>query len=334
MRHHAPDAIISCAAFTNVDGCETNREAAFAVNALGARNLAMAAEEIGAKLVHVSTDYVFSGAETAAQPVWMNTDAARAALSVYGSTKLLGEEYVQQPSARRYFIVRTAWLYGYAGNNFVKTMLRAGQADTAAVDGGRRPAGQPHQRGRSGPSSYLNLLRDQGIRRVPLHGRGRVLLVRVRLPRFIRLAGVPATVTPCTTEPSSSPERKQPASRRARRGCGAGKPPCWPATVGNEMRDLAGPRWPAFLKTANRRTERHENLSDHRRRRLHRLQLRAATCWRSTRTSPLVNLDKLTYAGNLENLKGSRGRQTPCIRAGRYLRPRTGHHGAVRTVRF
>ena len=58
VRHHAPDAIISCAAFTNVDGCETNREAAFAVNALGARNLAMAAEEIGAKLVHVSTDYV------------------------------------------------------------------------------------------------------------------------------------------------------------------------------------------------------------------------------------------------------------------------------------
>ena len=54
VRHHAPDAIISCAAFTNVDGCETNREAAFAVNALGARNLAMAAEEIGAKLVHVS----------------------------------------------------------------------------------------------------------------------------------------------------------------------------------------------------------------------------------------------------------------------------------------
>ena len=119
VRHHAPDAIISCAAFTNVDGCETNREAAFAVNALGARNLAMAAEEIGAKLVHVSTDYVFSG--DAAQPVWeYDLPAPR---SVYGKTKLLGEQYVQQ-FCTHYFIVRTAWLYGYAGNNFVKTMLR------------------------------------------------------------------------------------------------------------------------------------------------------------------------------------------------------------------
>lgn len=76
VRHHAPDAIISCAAFTNVDGCETNREAAFAVNALGARNLAMAAEEIGAKLVHVSTDYVFSG--DAAQPSGNTTCPRRA----------------------------------------------------------------------------------------------------------------------------------------------------------------------------------------------------------------------------------------------------------------
>ena len=63
VRHHQPDVIVSCAAFTNVDGCETNRDAAFKVNALGARNLAMAAEEVGAKLIHVSTDYVFSGAE-------------------------------------------------------------------------------------------------------------------------------------------------------------------------------------------------------------------------------------------------------------------------------
>ena len=144
VRHHAPDAIISCAAFTNVDGCETNREAAFAVNALGARNLAMAAEEIGAKLVHVSTDYVFSG--DAAQPVWeYDLPAPR---SVYGKTKLLGEQYVQQ-FCTHYFIVRTAWLYGYAGNNFVKTMLRL--------------AGQ-----------------NGGVTVVDDHGRGRVLLVRVR----------------------------------------------------------------------------------------------------------------------------------------------------------
>ncbi len=139
VRHHAPDAIISCAAFTNVDGCETNREAAFAVNALGARNLAMAAEEIGAKLVHVSTDYVFSG--DAAQPVWeYDLPAPR---SVYGKTKLLGEQYVQQ-FCTHYFIVRTAWLYGYAGNNFVKTMLRLARQNGGGAAPGVFGAGKRH----------------------------------------------------------------------------------------------------------------------------------------------------------------------------------------------
>lgn len=114
-----PDVIINAAAFTNVDGCETNKEAAFKANSIGPRNLAIAAESIKAKLVHISTDYVFSGVGTEAYKEYDLPNPQ----SVYGKTKLLGEEYVKQ-FCSSYFIVRTAWLYGYNGKNFVKTILK------------------------------------------------------------------------------------------------------------------------------------------------------------------------------------------------------------------
>lgn len=116
------DAVINCAAYTNVDGCETNRDDAFKVNALGARNLAIACEKTGAKLIHVSTDYVFPGDGT--KPC--TESDIPSPKSAYGSTKYLGEQYVRE-FCSRYFIVRTAWLYGYYGKNFVKTMMNAGR---------------------------------------------------------------------------------------------------------------------------------------------------------------------------------------------------------------
>ena len=120
IRRTQPDTVINCAAFTNVDGCETNRDAAYRVNALGPRNLALACEKINARLIHISTDYVFSG--TANGGVALDESALPAPISAYGQTKLLGETYVQQ-FCRRHFIVRTAWLYSYYGKNFVKTMV-------------------------------------------------------------------------------------------------------------------------------------------------------------------------------------------------------------------
>ena len=117
------DLIINCAAITNVDGCESDEEGAFAVNADGAGNLAKAASLIGAKIVHVSTDYVFPGIDPTPR---VETDEV-GPLSAYGRTKLAGEQQVAQECAQHY-IVRTAWLYGYVGRNFVKTML--GLADT------------------------------------------------------------------------------------------------------------------------------------------------------------------------------------------------------------
>ncbi len=118
VEEYKPDLVINCAAFTNVDACETQTELAYAVNALGPSYLAEACELCGARFVHVSTDYVFSGGEpgerTEADPT--------GPVSAYGRTKLAGEELVSQACSRS-FIVRTAWLYGYVGKNFVKTML-------------------------------------------------------------------------------------------------------------------------------------------------------------------------------------------------------------------
>lgn len=114
-----PDALIHSAAYTNVDAAEEDKETAYNVNALGSKYLAQAASTVGAKMVYVSTDYVFDG--TASEPY--EVDHPTHPLGVYGETKFAGEEFVKQ-HLDRYFIVRTAWVFGINGNNFVKTMLR------------------------------------------------------------------------------------------------------------------------------------------------------------------------------------------------------------------
>lgn len=116
-----PYAIINCAAYTAVDKCETDVDLAYKINAIGPRNLSIASSETGAKLVHVSTDYVFKGDGT--KP-YIEFDTPNPN-SMYGTTKLAGEKFVQEFSDK-HFIIRTAWLYG-DGKNFVKTMLRLAQ---------------------------------------------------------------------------------------------------------------------------------------------------------------------------------------------------------------
>lgn len=117
-REVQPYAIINCAAHTNVDACETQMDLAYKINAIGPRNLSIAASETGAKLMHISTDYVFDGHGTSPYLEFDKTGPQ----SMYGRTKLAGENFVKE-FADRYFIVRTAWLYG-DGKNFAKTMLR------------------------------------------------------------------------------------------------------------------------------------------------------------------------------------------------------------------
>lgn len=124
-----PAAIVNCAAFTAVDECESHRELCFAVNAGGAENVAAAAARVGARVVHVSTDYVFDGAAR----VPYAEDAEPRPLSVYGESKLEGEKRVAA-AAGRHVIVRTAWLFGVGGVNFVSRILtRAKDGETLAV---------------------------------------------------------------------------------------------------------------------------------------------------------------------------------------------------------
>jgi dTDP-4-dehydrorhamnose reductase len=120
-----PDIIINCAAYTAVDNCETNADTAYRINAIGPRNLAIAAAQIGARLVHISTDYVFNGEgiktiDGSIRPY--NEFDCPDPCTVYGKTKYEGELFVQRINPRS-FVIRTAWLYG-EGSNFVRTMLR------------------------------------------------------------------------------------------------------------------------------------------------------------------------------------------------------------------
>ncbi len=121
VNDNKPDVIINCAAHTNVNLCESQWDLAYKINAIGPRNLSIAATSVGAKMIHVSTDYVFDGSAT--EPY--DEFSPVAPLGAYGKTKLEGENFVKQ-FADKFFIVRTAWLYG-DGKNFVKTMINIGK---------------------------------------------------------------------------------------------------------------------------------------------------------------------------------------------------------------
>lgn len=130
IEEEKPDYIINCAAHTAVDACETQEESAYRINAIGPRNLSIAANQVRATLVHISTDYVFSGDDNKRYNEFDQTNPQ----GVYGKTKLSGENFVKE-FAQKYFILRTAWLYG-EGKNFVQTMLRLAKTnDTVRVVG-------------------------------------------------------------------------------------------------------------------------------------------------------------------------------------------------------
>lgn len=214
------DAVINCAAFTNVNLCESERELAFKANALGPRNLAIAAEKTGAKLVHVSTDYVFAGDGDRPYVEW---DIC-APKSVYGNTKYLGEEYVKQ-FCSRYFIVRTAWLYGCYGNNFVKTMMRI-----ASEKGACRVVCD--QRGNPTNAADLahHLLKLVSTEHYGVyHGTGEGECSWYEFTeQIVSLSGISATVSPCTTEEYPTPAKRPAYSSLENM--------MFKTTVGNEFR--------------------------------------------------------------------------------------------------
>ncbi|WP_018248561.1 dTDP-4-dehydrorhamnose reductase [Orenia marismortui] len=114
-----PDLVIHTAAYTDADACEINIDLAYQINAYGSRNIAVACQESNAEMIYISSDYIFDGKKGKA---YCEFDSPNP-LNIYGKSKLAGEEFVKS-LVNKYFIVRTAWLYGKYGNNFVKTMLR------------------------------------------------------------------------------------------------------------------------------------------------------------------------------------------------------------------
>lgn len=118
-----PDIIINCAAYTDVDGAESNEALAFLVNAVGPGNLARAARKINATLVHISSDYVFGGDK---ESPYCESDPS-GPQSVYGKSKHLGEQAILDSGLEHFFIVRASWLYGPGGKNFVETIIRLAQ---------------------------------------------------------------------------------------------------------------------------------------------------------------------------------------------------------------
>lgn len=123
-----PDFIVHCAAYTLVDDCETNRDLAFKVNGEGTRNIAGAAKNANIPIIYISTDYVFDG--TSSTP-WTEKDAVDP-INAYGESKLAGEKSVQE-ICENYYIVRTSWLYGKRGANFVDTMRKIMEKGTSPV---------------------------------------------------------------------------------------------------------------------------------------------------------------------------------------------------------
>ena len=220
-----PDVVINCAAATNVDGCEANQDLAFKINSLGPRNLAMVAEELGAKIVQVSTDYVFSGVGEAP----LKECDLVAPVSVYGKTKLLGEEFVRDFSTK-YYIVRTAWLYGYVGHNFVYTMMKLGK-DRDTLNVVNDQLGNPTH---ANDLAYhiLKLIQTEEYGVYHCTGKGECSWYNFA-SEIMKLSGRNCTVNPCTSEEYKSMYPNS-ADRPAYSSLDNMMLRC---TIGDEMRD-------------------------------------------------------------------------------------------------
>jgi dTDP-4-dehydrorhamnose reductase len=201
-----PDVIINCAAYTAVDSCETEIDKAFAVNDIGVRHIALAAKRVRAKLVHISTDYVFDGTKNGP---YVETDAPNPR-SIYGKSKLAGEQELIK-TYDRHFIVRIAWLFGTRGKNFLKTIRSLAEKGAAT--------GEPVKvvNDQIGTPTYTMHVCNQILSLVNtdhfglFHGTNEGWCSWFDFAKAIVSGyGIPAVVQPCTTE-----EFPRPAPRPA-----------------------------------------------------------------------------------------------------------------------
>jgi dTDP-4-dehydrorhamnose reductase len=198
-----PDLVLNAAAYNQVDRAESEPDAAYRGNALGPRNLALAAAERGAAVLHVSTDYVFDG--TAGRP-YHEFDRPNP-VSVYGASKLAGEEAVRAANPRHY-VVRTAWLYANEGQNFLMTMLGLGAKGPVRVVNDQRgsPTYAPHL-----AEAIARLIETGTWGTYHLAGSGDTTWHGLTRALF-HLRGLPADVMPVTTTAFPRPARRPPFS--------------------------------------------------------------------------------------------------------------------------
>ncbi|MCL6611491.1 MAG: dTDP-4-dehydrorhamnose reductase [Peptococcaceae bacterium] len=221
-----PHLVVNCAAYTNVDGAETEKEAALAVNGLAPRLLALACRRHDAALVHVSTDYVFNGRSPRPYLISDPPDP----VNVYGASKLMGEQGVREAGCR-YYIVRTSWLFGPDGKNFADTILKlAGERDTLKVVDDQRGS----------PTYTPDLARGiAGLAGTGIYGTYHFTNSGVTTwcgfaKKILRAAGLKTKVEPCTTAEFPRPARRpansalDPFPINRVLGCA---PPSWEAAV-------------------------------------------------------------------------------------------------------
>jgi len=196
---HRPEAVINAAAYTNVDGAETNEDEAYRLNALGPRNLALATAEAGIPMVHISTDYVFAGASERPYHEFDRPEPR----SAYGRSKLAGEQVVESLNPR-HFIIRTAWLYHTEGRNFPKTMLELGRRGEVRVvsDQYGSPTYAPHLARAIGGLIGTG---DYGVRH--LAGSGGASWFELTAALF-EMAGIESTIVPVATADFPRPARR------------------------------------------------------------------------------------------------------------------------------
>ena len=246
---HAVDALVNCAAWTDVDGAESHRQEAYAVNAVAPGMLAVECARRAVMLVHLSTDYVFDGAATTA----VDEEAPAVPRSVYGTSKLAGEEAIRA-TGPRHLIVRTSGLYGRDGPNFVLTVLQRAAAEgelRVVADQVTSPTWTAHLAG-----ALVRLLEHRAVGTYHVTGSGSTSWDRLAATA-VELAGLPATVRPISSEelgaPAPRPHHVVLANSAWRR---LGEPPLpqWQTGLSSYIADLRRrgrlPRAAGRLRTA------------------------------------------------------------------------------------
>lgn len=234
-RENKPDVIIHSAAYTNVDNCEINPELAFAVNAEGCRNIARAAYESGARLVGISTDYVFDG--TLDRP-YDEYDVPQNPLTIYGQSKLSGEQSIQA-LCDNWMIMRVSWLYGTGGKSFVSTMFELAKKGLPELKIVNDQLGNPTSAS-SVASAMDRLLETNYTGIVHVTSEGEASWYDFAKEIF-RLSGVRQKIIPCTTEEFPRPARRPKNSRldnRILRELNLAPMPHWKEALSLEIQQL------------------------------------------------------------------------------------------------